>query len=374
MQVVAYKYKVYSQNRNHRKRLEDFLRTAAWIYNHCIALHKRYYKLYHKTLPKAKLQSHIAKMKKRCYKKWEMVNSMAAQQITDRIYDGYQRFFDKDAKHPPTFKNWRKYKSVTFKSSGWTLNGNVLTINSLKLRLKFHRSRPIDGKVQTVCIKRDAAGDWWLSFSIRKEDNLKQVKPMTGKTAGFDFGLKHFLTGNDGRKIDSPQYLFHSISELRRKNRNLSKKTKGSNSRKRAKLELARFHRRISNLRSDFHWKLANRLVTEYDTICLETLNTKAMQQMWGRKIGDLAFAEFVKVLSGMCKKHNKTLVQISQWEATSKTCSHCGHKEKEMPLNIRKWTCPKCGEVHDRDVNAAKNILRVGTSTLGRGSVRPTP
>jgi putative transposase len=254
------------------------------------------------------------------------------------------------------------------------LNGNVLTINKLKLRLKFHLSRPIDGKIQTVCVKRDAVGDWWLSFSIRKEDNLKQIKPMTGKTAGFDFGLKHFLTGNDGQKIDSPQYLFHSISELRRKSRSLSKKTKGSNSRKRAKLELARFHRRISNLRSDFHWKLANKLVTEYDTICLETLNTKAMQQMWGRKIGDLAFAEFVKILSVMCKKHNRNLVQINQWEATSKTCSHCGHREKEMPLNVRKWTCPECGEIHDRDINAAKNILRVGASTLGRGSVRPTP
>ena len=374
MQVVAYKYKVYSQNRNHQKRLEELLRTAAWIYNHCIALHKRYYRLFKKSLPKTKLQSHIAKMKKRCYKQWELVHSMAAQEITDRINAGYDRFFAKAAKHPPTFKNWRKYKSVTFKSCGWTLNGNVLTINKLKLRLKFHLSRPIDGKIQTVCVKRDAVGDWWLSFSIRKEDNLKQVKPMTGKTAGFDFGLKHFLTGNDGQKIDSPQYLFHAIGELRRKSRNLSKKVKGSNSRKRAKLELARFHRRISNLRSEFHWKLANQLVTEYDTICLETLNTKAMQQMWGRKIGDLAFAEFVKILSVMCKKHNRSLAQINQWVATSKTCSHCGHKEKEMPLNVRKWTCPECGEVHDRDINAAKNILRVGTSALGRGSVRPTP
>ena len=92
-------------------------------------------------------------MKKRCYKQWKLVNSMAAQEITDRIYAGYDRFFSKDAKHPPTFKNWRKYKSVTFKSSEWTLNGNVLTINKLKLRVKFHLSRPIDGKIQTVCIR-----------------------------------------------------------------------------------------------------------------------------------------------------------------------------------------------------------------------------
>ena len=372
MQVVAYKYKVYSQNRNHQKRLGELLRTAAWIYNHSVALMKRYYRLYHKTLPKAKLQSHIAKMKKRCYHKWELVNSMAAQQITDRIYEGYQRFFDHDAKHPPTFKNWRKYKSVTFKSSGWTVNGNVLTINKLKLRLKFHLSRPINGKIQTVCLKRDAVGDWWLSFSIRKESKPGQEKPMTGKTAGFDFGLKHFLTGNDGQTIESPQFLLNSLDELRIRSRRLSKKQKGSNSRRKARIELARLHRRIGFLRSDFHWRLANRLVSEYDVICLETLNMKAMQQMWGRKISDLAFSEFVKILSVMSAKYGKTLVKISQWEATSKTCSRCGHKEKEMPLNIRKWTCPECGTYHDRDVNAARNILRVGTSTLGRGSVRP--
>ena len=130
----------------------------------------------------------------------------------------------------------------------------------------------------------------------------------------------------------------------------------------------------IGFLRTDFHWKLAGRLVSEYDTICLETLNTKAMQQMWGRKISDLAFSDFVKILSAMSAKYGKTLVKINQWEATSKTCSNCFHKEKEMPLDVRKWTCPECGAIHDRDINAARNILRVGTSTLGRGSVRPTP
>lgn len=372
MQVVAYKYKVYSQNRNHQKRLEELLRTAAWIYNHCIALHKRYYKLNHKMLPKAKLQSHIAKMKKRCYKKWELVNSMAAQQITERIYDGYQRFFDKDSKHPPTFKSYWKYKSITYKTSGWTLNGNVLTIKKLKLRLKFHMSRPIDGKIQTVCVKRDAVGDWWLSFSIRKESKPKQEKPKTGKTAGFDFGLKHFLTGNDGQKIESPQFLFHSLDELRRRSRRFTKKKKGSNGKRKARIELARFYRRIRFLRSDFHWKLANRLVLEYDIICLETLDMNSMKQEWGRKVNDIAFYEFIKILAATCTKHGKTLVKVDQWEATSKICSRCGHKEKEMPLKIRKWICPECGILHDRDVNAAQNILRVGVSTLGRGGVRP--
>lgn len=372
METVAYKYKVYSQNRNHQKRLCELLRMAAWIYNHCIALHKRYYRLFHKSLPKPRLQAHIAKMKQRCYKQWELVNSMAAQQITDRIYEGYKRFFERKAKRPPTFRSWRKYHSVTFKSSGWTLNGNVFTINKLKLRIKFHLSHPIAGKVQTVCLSRDAAGDWWLSFTVRKVGNETPNKPMTGKTAGFDFGLKHFLTGADGRKIDSPLYLYHAVAQLRMKSRKLSRKVKGSRSRAKARLELARFHRRVTNLRKEFHWKLALQLVTDYDTICMETLNMRAMQRMWGRKISDLGFSEFVNILSKQCAKYGKKLIQISQWEATSKTCSACGHHENKMPLNIRKWTCPECGTHHDRDVNAAQNILRVGTSTLGRGNGRP--
>lgn len=197
-------------------------------------------------------------------------------------------------------------------------------------------------------------------------------KPMTGKTAGFDFGLKHFLTGADGRKIDSPLYLYHAVAQLRMKSRKLSRKVKGSRSRAKARLELARFHRHVSNLRKEFHWKLALQLVTDYDTICLETLNMRAMQRMWGRKVSDLGFSEFVNILSKQCTKYGKKLIQIDQWEATSKTCSVCGHHENEMPLNIRKWICPECGTHHDRDVNAAQNILRVGTSTLGRGNGRP--
>ncbi|NDV84969.1 RNA-guided endonuclease TnpB family protein [Bacteroides sp. 51] len=370
--TVCYKYKVYHQNRNHEVRLSEYLRTASWIYNHCIALQKRYYKLYKKHIGLYKLQAHIVTMKKRCYPKWSEINSQSIQQITERIHEGYKRFFNHDAKHPPTFKSWSKYKSVTFKSTGYTINGNVLTINKQKLRLKFHQSRPITGKVQTVCLKRDSVGDWWVTFTCRIDEQQIKVKTMTGKTAGFDFGLKHFLTSSDGVYIESPLVLFHSLEGVRKKSRNLSRKQKGSNSRKKARLEIARLHRNISNRRTDFHWQLANHLVSQYDIICLETLNLNEMKKRWGRKISDLSFSEFIKILSHTCTKYGKKLVMINQWEATSKTCYCCGTKVDEMPLNVRKWVCPACETSHDRDVNAAKNILRVGTSTLGIDDVRP--
>lgn len=369
---VTYKYKVYTQNRNHEKRLSEYLRTAAWVYNHCIALHKRYYSLYHKSLGEYDLKKHLTKLKKRNgYEAWKNLSSQSIQQIPEKITEGYKMFFKKQAKRPPTFRSWRKYKSVTFKNTGWTLNGNVFTINSLKLRLKFHKSRELNGDIKTITLKQDACGDWWLCFSLEVEKQI-QIKPKTGESAGFDFGLKMFLVSSDEQKINSPLVLFHSLDKLRRDSRNLSRKQKGSNSRKRAKQLIAQLHRAISNRRDDFQWKLANTLVSRYDVLCFEDLNMKAMQQMWGRKISDLSFAAFMSKIEYLAVKHDKKVVKISRWEPSSKTCSHCGHKEEEMPFNIRKWTCPNCGTHHDRDVNAAKNILMVGTSTMEGGVVRP--
>lgn len=151
------------------------------------------------------------------------------------------------------------------------------------------------------------------------------------------------------------------------------RKKRGDNGRNKAELSLARLHRKVSNVREDFQWKAAARIVSDYDVICLETLDMKAMQRVWGRKISDLSFASFVSKLSCLCVKHEKKLVRISRWEASSKACSSCGYKAGEMPLNIRKCTCPQCGSVHDRDVNAAKNILRAGALALGRDGVNPT-
>lgn len=360
MITKAYKYKIYKQNANHQKRLEDLLRTAAWVYNHTIALRKRYYSLYGKSPSQYQMQGHFSKMRSRCYAKWREVDAHALRQTIERIYVGYDKFFRNEAKHPPTFKPWRTYKSITYQTSGYTLNGNVLTLNKQKLRLKFHLSRPIEGKIQTVCISRDAVGDWWVSLTVRKEEE-QPTMPMTGKAVGMDFGMVHYLTLSDGKKIESPQYLKEALDELRKRSRELSRKEKGSNSRKRARLDVARLHRRVRNLRTNFHWELACRLAAEYDTICIEDLDIKAMQQEWGRKISDMAFSDFVRVLSVVCKKQGKQLVQIGRWEATSKTCSVCGHKADDMPLSMRKWMCPECGTRHDRDVNAAVNILRLG-------------
>lgn len=368
---LTYKYKIYTSKRN--PKADELFGIACWIYNHCIALHKRYYRLYGKSLNKYQLQKHLTKLKKQVqFVAWNKLSSQSIQQITEKIDDGYKRFFKRQALRPPSFRGKRKYKSVTFKNTGWSVNGNEFVINSIKLRLRFFKSREFDGEIKNVTLKRDATGDLWLCFSMDNVKKNHERKPMTGKTAGFDFGLKTFLTSSDGYNIESPRFLMENIGKLRRESRQLSRKQKGSSGKRKARIELARIHRRIEWQREDFQWKLAGKLIERYDVLCFEDLNMKAIQRLWGRKICDLAFSSFMNKVESLAEKHGKKVVKIDRFYASSKICSGCGHKYDGLKIGERSWTCPECGRQHDRDFNAAKNILKVGASTLNGGVIRP--
>ena len=195
---------------------------------------------------------------------------------------------------------------------------------------------------------------------------------MTGKIAGFDFGLKRYLTGHNGHDIESPLFFKRSINAIKRANRNHSRTKKQSNNRERARLDLARKHRKIEHQREDFHWKLAHQLTDEYDEIRLEDLNLKGMKALWGRKVSDLAFADFVSKLKYIASKKGVKIVFIDKWYPSSKTCSACGAVNEALNLRDRTWQCSDCGITHDRDRNAAINIYRVGASTLEGEEIRP--
>ena len=174
-----------------------------------------------------------------------------------------------------------------------------------------------------------------------------------------------YLTLSTGEKIQHPQPLKHSLKKLRSLNKALSRKQKGSHGWWRAVRRLARFYRKVANQRKDFHYKLATYLCKKFDVIVLETLNLDGMKRLWGRKVSDLAFYEFLEILKSKCRKHKRELKQISQWTATSKPCSDCGFHNETLTLSDRQWRCPDCGSDHDRDINAAVNILRAGIATI---------
>jgi len=318
----------------------------------------------------AKLQSHIAKLRKR-HQFWQSIGYKAVQDICQRIEKAYQLFFKHNKKgvRPPNFKKVKKYKSFTLKQAGYKLlNGNRIKIANRVYQ--FWKSRDVEGKIKTLTIKLTALGELFMVIVVNNELE-PEIKSTTGKIAGFDFGLKTFLTCSDGTLIDSPQFLKQSLNAIKKASKNHSKKVKRSNNRERARKNLVRQHENVCNRRRDWFWKLAHELTDKFDVLCFETLNLKGMQRLWGRKISDVAFGEFLQILSWVTKKKNKQLVYIDQWYPSSKTCSHCGHILENLDLSIRQWRCPSCQSINGRDENAARNIQMVGASTIGLGDVR---
>jgi putative transposase len=291
------------------------------------------------------------------------------QDIIQRIDRAYQLFFKHHKKgvRPPNFRKRIKYKSITLKQAGYKFErANKLKIGSRIY--KFWKSRAIEGKVKTVTIKRNSLGELFIFVVTDFID--KQITTMTGKSAGFDFGLKTFLTCSDNTEVKSPLFLKQFLKELRLASRSHSTKKKRSKGREKARKNLVRVHEKVVNRRTDWFWKLAHQLTDKFDYLFFETLNLRGMQRLWGRKISDLAFSEFLKTLDFVAEKKGKIVSYINRWYPSTKTCSECNFVVDKLGLNERYWVCPSCNTKHGRDSNSSINILRVGASTLGLGDV----
>ena len=365
--VKTYRYKLYNSKRN--RHLDEAINTAASIWNYCSAVHRRYYKLYGKHLSANRLKKHIAKLKRRRFPQWNKLGSQAVQDVVERVDRSYKAFFQhhkqkrRGRKSPPGFKKRRRYSSFTLKQAGYRFHDESNIVTIMGKDYKYWKSRPLEGKIKTVTVKRTPLGEFFIFVVCEKEVN--QVLPRAGKAVGYDFGLKHFLTADDGSAIDSPEWYKASLKELRQAHRALSRCQKGSNNRRKALLHLNRVYERISNKRRDWFFKLVNRLVGENAVICLEDLNLDGMKRLWGRKVSDYAFAEFVGILEYAASQAGTTVVKIDRWAPSSKVCHICGGRNDSLSLDTREWDCPQCGAHLDRDVNAAINIKNIGSAML---------
>ena len=370
--MKTYKFKLYSNHGN--RELHKTIDGHAHVWNHCVALQRRYYAIYGKYIGKFRLINHISKLKRLPkFAHWNQLPSQAIQDVVGRIDKGYQAMFEARALDKkwgrPRFKPRRKYKSFTLLQAGWKLlQGNRIKIG--KCIHSYFKSRHIFGTPKCCTIKRDAVGDIYICIlTDYEESDLNRV--MTGKIAGFDFGLKRYLTGHNGHDIDSPLFFKRSLSAIKRANRAHSRTKNKSKNRERARLDLARKHRKIERQRADFHRKLAHELTDAYDEIRLEDLNLQGMKRLWGRKVSDLGFADFVKKFCYIAKKKGVKITFIDKWYPSPKTCSVCRAVNEALNLRDSTWQCSDCGAVHDRDRNAAINIYRVGASTLEGEDVR---
>ena len=381
--MKIYRIKAYTKAK--RGCFDRQITRFGYVRNYAVKMMEMYYRRYGKTLTAFQLSNHIARKKKSCCRTARLVEGLPSQAVQDcvgRVYKGYRNFFSyckrrKGGKvavrvRPPKCRKARHNSSYTLLQAGYRFNEARTKVCIQGVWYGFHKSQEIEGKVKRLTVKRDGCGDIW--FIVLTDSNESMELSRTGKSAGYDFGLKTFLTRHDGAKKEMPQFFKRNRKRLGMLQRKLSGKQKGSNGRRRARIAVAKMHRYIENCRNDWQWKIANDIIREFDIICIEDLNLDGMKRLWGRKVSDYSFAEFVGKLEWLAHKYGKEVRKVDRWLASSQQCSECGHKNPSVKdLKIREWTCPKCGAVHDRDMNAAKNILKVGTSTCRLDTVRPS-
>ncbi len=371
-QIRTYKYKLYTSKKN--RSLDDAVSLACEIWNHCIMLHRKYYRIYGKYLNKYKLQKHLTKlMRLPRYKHWHNLGSQAIQDITDRIDRSYKAFFShvKEHRHGkksvPHFCKESKYRSITFKQAGYKFLEGTNRIVIMGKTYKYAKSRKLpEGKIKTLTVKRNTLGEFFIYVCMEVE--TPEIIARAGNAAGMDFGLEDFLTLSDGTRIASPLWMKENLSAVRSAHRRVSRCVKGSNNRMRAVKDLDRLYSHMADSRTDWFMKLAGDLTAKYSAIRIEDLNLDGMKRLWGRKVSDLSYAEFVKILEYKASLNGCAVEKIPRTYPSSKICHKCGclneviNSESPDSGTFRKdsrrhWICPSCSAILDKDVNAACNV-----------------
>jgi putative transposase len=301
------------------------------------------------------------------------VSSVPLQQGLRNLQKAFTNFWAGLARYP-NFKKKRSGGSAEFTRSAFRWKDGQLWLAkcSEPLPIRWSRTLPKGCEPSTVTVRLDASGRWFVSLLVN--DTIKPL-PQTDKVVGIDTGITSLIVTSDGEKIANPKHFKRLRYKLRQALQALSRKVKGSNNREKARREVARIHAKIADTRNDFLHKLTTRLVRENQTIAVEDLAVKNMlkNHKLAQAISDASWGELIRQLGYKCQWYGRTLVKIERWFPSSKRCGRCGHVVEKLPLDIREWDCPECGTHHDRDINAAQNILAAGLAVIVCGaSIRP--
>jgi len=310
------------------------------------------------------------------------VSCVPLQQSLRHLQTAFVSFFDKRAKYPRFKSRKRSRFSAEYTRSGFRWRDGQLTLAKMAkpLAIVWSRSLPEGSEPSTVTISRDAAGRWHCSILV--ETMVKHLSPTTAEV-GIDAGITSLLTldhpipglTDDRGKIHNPQHELRERDRLVRAQRILARKEKGSKNRAKARIAVARVHSRIADRRRDLLHTLSTRLVRDNQTIVIEDLHVAGMvsNHSLARAIHDASWSAFRSMLEYKASSYGRTVIAVSRWLPSSKTCSGCGHVKATMSLRERVFHCHTCGLVLDRDINAARNILAAGQAVTACGAgVRP--
>ncbi|MGZ2747662.1 RNA-guided endonuclease InsQ/TnpB family protein [Burkholderia stagnalis] len=301
------------------------------------------------------------------------VSSVPLQQALRHLQTAFANFFAKRTQYP-NFRRKDGAQSAEYTASAFRWDGTSLKLAKMEapLAIRWSRRIPSGAKVTTVTVSKDTAGRYHVSLLC---DDVVSAKSESIGTVGIDFGLTDFVVLSTGEKIAAPNAFRKNEVRLAKLQRRLARKQKGSANRRKARLKVARMHARIADTRRDFLHKLSTRLINENQVIAIESLAVRHMlkNRRLAKSIGDAGWSEFVRQLTYKAKWYGRTLIGIDRWYPSSKRCADCGHTVARMSLKVRAWDCPGCGVTHDRDINAARNVLAAGLAVSAHGeSVSP--
>jgi len=335
-----------------------------------LAWHEKVYEMEHRCLPLKEMNALLPVLKTLEETKWlAEVIALSLQMAVKDLDTAYDRFFSK-VSNKPKFKS--KNDRQCFKvAQNFKLEAGKLWIPKLGSWIKVNISREITGKIIFLHISKSATGKYYVSFTVAGE---KQTFEKTGKQTGADLGIRDAVILADGTKYENIKSLDKLIKKLKYEQRQLSKKQKGSNSRQRQRRKIARLHERITSLRNDHIAKMTTEIVKNHDLIAVEDLAVKNMirNHHLAKSLADVSLGRIRTQLKYKSQWHDRTFVMVGRFYASSKICSACDWKKEDLTLSDRSWICPACGTHHDRDVNAARNILREGLKIMSECGMHP--
>jgi len=372
-QKKAYKYRFYPTDEQ-KQLLARTFGCCRYVYNWALRERTDAYYKRGERLSYEDTAQRLVLLKKQEETSWlDEVSSVPLQQALRNLDRAFRNFFEGRA-HYPTFKRKRDQQSATYASNAFSWDGKSLTLAKMDepLAIVWHRPLPDGCKPSSVTLTKDEAERYFVSIVVEEDIKALEVTP---KMVGLDLGLKSMVIESSGQTHGNPKFFAKDEKKLAKAQRRLAKKKKGSKNRAKARLKVARLHKKIADRRRDYQHKLSTKIIRENQVVCIESLQVKNMvkNHSLAKAISDVGWSEFVRQLEYKAEWYGRTLVKIDKWYPSSKRCFDCGHILDSLTLDVRAWTCPECGVHHDRDINAAKNILAVGLTVAACGeAIRP--